>query len=497
MKNFRFTVIFLVLAVLFVNCKKSDIVTVTTPVVTPKPVVVPDANQINKFVYNGLKDYYLWVDKVPAFTAQKYLIKDSLNYFLNTYTDPAKLFNSLLYTSLDKWSFIVDDSQTIANWIQGISETMGFDFMLSYIGSTNNLFGFVRYVYKGSPAEKAGMKRGDLFMQINDTQLTVSNYQTLLFTNLTYKLSFASITTVNSTNYIDLNGKSVTMTAVTMQENPILLDTVLNVNNLKVGYLVYNAFNADFDLQLNNVFGKFKTAGIDRLVLDLRYNGGGSVQTAVYLASMIYSTSKTKTFFKRQYNSGLQDYFVSTDGAASLAQSFTDVITTSTPNAQINSLNLSKLYVITSSNTASASELLINGLEPYIDVVNIGSNSAGKYVASATIKDWDANGVVNPNHKWAMQPIIVKMTNSLGISDFVNGLVPDVIVKEDIANLLPFADQNETLFKSVISNLKGATLAPVESKAAKMGLIDVYDSQDNKPFAKQMYVSPLLNIHKN
>ena len=493
MKNLSFIFTLFAITILLVNCKKEKLITGTTPVVVTKPTVVPDANAINKFVYNGLKDYYLWVDNVPSLTAQKYSIKDSLNYFLNTYTDPAKLFNGLLYTTLDKWSFIVDDSQTITDWIQGISETMGFDFKLGYIGSTENLFGFVRYVYKGSPAEKAGMKRGDLFMNIDDTQLTLSNYQTLLFTKITYKISFAGLTG----NVISLNGKTATMTAIKMQENPILLDTVLTVNNLKVGYLVYNAFNADFDLQLNNVFGKFKSSGIDRLVLDLRYNGGGSVQTAVYLASMIYGTSKTKAFLKRQYNKGLQDYFIATEGASSLSQSFTDSITTSTPKAKINTLNLSKLYVITSSNSASASELLINGLEPYLDVVNIGWNTAGKYVASATIRDWDANGVVNPNHKWAMQPIIVKTTNSLGVSDFVNGLVPDIAIKEDVANLLPFGDQNETLLKSVISNLKGAALPIVESKSAKMGIIDLYDSQDHKPFAKQMYVSPLLNIHKN
>ena len=492
MKNLSFIFISLVIALLLVNCKKSDPITVKLPVVD-KPITVPDANMINKFVYNGLKDYYLWVDNVPSLTAQKYTIKDSLNYFLNTYTDPAKLFNGLLYTTLDKWSFIVDDSQTITDWIQGISETMGFDFKLGYIGSTENLFGFVRYVYKGSPAEKAGMKRGDLFMNIDDTQLTLSNYQTLLFTKLTYKISFAGLTG----NVISLNGKTATMTAIKMQENPILLDTVLNVNNLKVGYLVYNAFNADYDLQLNAVFGKFKSAGIERLVLDLRYNGGGSVQTAVYLASMIYGTSKTKTFLKRQYNKGLQDYFISTEGVSSLSQSFTDSITTSTPKAKINTLNLSKLYVITSSNSASASELLINGLKPYLDVVNIGWNTAGKYVASATIRDWDANGVVNPSHKWAMQPIIVKTTNSLGVSDFVNGLIPDISIKEDIANLLPFGDQNETLLKSVISNLKGAALTPVESKSAKIGWVDVFDSQDQKPFAKQMYIAPLLDIRKN
>ena len=484
----------LLVVILLADCKKSSVVLDSgTGSTTRKTTVIPDAGIINKFIYNGLKDYYLWVDKVPNLVAAKYSITDSLNYFLNTYTDHNKLFNDLLYPTLDKWSFIVDNSQTITNWIMGISETMGYDFMLSRIGTSDNLFGFVRYVYKGSPAEKAGMKRGDLFLAINDMPLTVSNYQTLLFTYSTYKIAFASITN----NYISSNGKTVTMTAVQMQENPILVDTVLNVNNLKVGYLVYNGFNSDFDLQLNDVFGKFKSAGIDRLVLDLRYNGGGSVQTAVYLASMIYGTSKSQVFFKRQYNTGLQDYFVGMDGVASLSQGFTDSITTSTPKAKINTLNLRKLYVITSDNTASASELLINGLKPYMDIVNVGTNTAGKYVASATIQDWDNNGVVNPNDPWAMQPIIVKMSNSLGVSDFVNGLVPDIKSTEDIANLMPFGDQGETMLNVVLNNLKGATLVTYKSKAAALGLNNVYDALAHKPFAKEMYVAPLLNYRKN
>lgn len=118
----------------------------------------------------------------------------------------------------------MDDSKVIDNWIQGISETMGFDFMLERFGTTGNVFGFVRYVYKGSPAEQAGLKRGDLFMKVNDQQLTETNYSSLLFNILTYKLTLASITA----NVISLNGRYATMTAVNMQENPIQLDTVLN-----------------------------------------------------------------------------------------------------------------------------------------------------------------------------------------------------------------------------------------------------------------------------
>lgn len=478
----------LLIIVMMVNCKKDDIET--------KPLVAREATDVNKFIYNGLKDYYLWSDKVPELAVKKFVDKDSLNNFLNFYTDPDKLFKKLLYQygTIDKWSFLVDDSQDIDDWIQGISETMGFDFVLSYYGAGNNIFGVVRYVYKGSPAEKAGVKRGDYFLKVDDQQLTDANYQNLLFNKLTYKLSFATLTGNRWTGYsINSNGKSVTMTAIIMQENPIQLDTVLNVNNIKVGYLVYNGFNAEFDLQLNQVFKKFKDEGIEKLVLDLRYNGGGSVETAVYLASMIYGTSNQKVFLKEQYNPGLQAYITAEDGAASLNQSFTDKIkkTSSTAETPINTLNLGKIYIITSDNTASASELLINGLKPYMQVVTVGDSTVGKYVGSWTIKDWDKDGNVNPNHKYAMQPIVVKIANSQGVSDYVLGLFPDLKKEEELVDILPFGDQNEALLKVVLNDIKGIPQSSVTFKSAQWGIKKIFDYQDHRPFSKQMYINRL------
>lgn len=471
---------------IFLGCKKDTTAAAPKPII---PVVIKDTSIVNRFIYTSLRDYYLWNAQVPSLNNTKYNNKDSLNAYLNSYADPQKFFASLLYqqNTVDKWSFLVNDPNTISNWIQGISETMGYDFMLSYIGTSTNVFGFVRYVFKGSPAEKAGIKRGDLFMKVNDTQLTATNYQSLLFNNITYKLSFASL----ANNVISLNGKSVTMTAVTMQENPILVDTVLNVGNLKVGYLMYNAFNAGFDIQLNNVFKKFKDAPINKLVLDLRYNGGGSVQSAKYLASMIYGTKTTSPFLKSQYNSGLQAYLTSVNGAASLIENFIANIdsTTTTPVAAINALNLTDVYFITSDNTASASELLINGLKPYMTVFSVGSNTAGKYVASWTLQDWDANGNVNPKDKYAMQPIVVKIANANGISDFINGLSPDYAATEDIANLLPLGDRNETLLKPILNKIQGFPLAAISTKAAAMGLKKLTDSQAQKVFSQQMYMA--------
>jgi carboxyl-terminal processing protease len=480
--------------ILLNNCKKDSTPNQNTPVT---PVTIKEATVPNKFIWNSMHDYYLWTDQVTNLSASKYSNNDTLNAFLNKYTDPSKLFYDLLYQykTVDKWSFIVSDITTITNWISGISKTAGYDFLLYQMGSTNNIFGIVRYVMKGSPADLAGIRRGNVFIKVNDTQLTIANYQSLVNIDVTYSLSFATI--INNT--ITPNSRTVTVTPVTLQENPILMDTVLNVNSAKVGYLVYNGFNSDFDLQLNDVIKYFKDQGISDLILDLRYNGGGSVQSAIYLASMIYGTYTTKDFIKSQYNSALQAYVVSTYGTSYLNDNFTDNIlaTSTTVDTPINTLNLPKLYVIATDNTASASELLINGLKPYITVTQFGTNTYGKYVASVTLQDEDATGKVNPNDPWALQPIIVKMLNSLGVSDFVNGLAPDITAEEDIANLLPFGNPNETLLQAVLNYIQGLPQKGLPLKSVALGLKKVADSKDFKPYSKEMFMKRKFNIPLN
>ncbi len=470
-------------ALLFNGCNEENV---------SLPVVVPEATEVNKFIYKGLHDYYLWNNQVTALSNVKYEKADSLNAFLNNYTDPQKLFASLLYRyeEVDKWSFLVDDSKTIDDWISGISKTMGYDFMLGKIGNSNDVFGFVRYVFSGSPAEKAGLKRGDVFLTINDQQLSVSNYQKLLLGTETYKMGFATI----EPQGIKPSLKTLLMTAIEMQENPINKDTIFTIDNQKIGYLVYNGFNADFDIQLNDVIKEFKDAAVDQMVLDLRYNGGGSVLSSIYLASMIYSTDNTKVFARSMYNSGLEEYFKQQGGITALDDYFAKSIdaTDKTPTTPINTLNLKKIYIIVSDNTASASELLINGLRPYMQVIVVGINTVGKYTGSFTVKDWDENGKVNPNHKYAMQPIVVKYANVDGVTDFVDGLSPTFKAEEDIANLLPFGDPNETLLKVVLDDIKGAPVTGMVLKSAKIGLKKVADSHDFKPFANEMYINPKL-----
>jgi C-terminal processing protease CtpA/Prc len=339
-------------------------------------------------------------------------------------------------------------------------------------------------VLKGSPAELAGIQRGDIFSSVDGVQLTDANYTANLVNKESFTLGFAKI----SNGVITPTGKTTALTAIQLQENPVFLSKVLTVNGSKVGYLVYNGFTSDFDLELNTVFQQFKTAGVSKLILDLRYNGGGSVQTAIYLASMIYTTNTAKLFTKSVYNGILTPYITTTYGDSYFNSNFTDKINT-TP---INSLGISDVYFIVSGETASASELLINGLKPYMNVKTIGTNTYGKYVASLTLKDYDANNKLVTTHKYAMQPIVAKYANSLGVSDFVTGLVPDITLKESTSSMLQLGDENEQLLKAVLDNIKGLksqTLPNISGSAISKSL---FSSKDKSQFSRDMYLDPKI-----
>jgi C-terminal processing protease CtpA/Prc len=479
-KSFIISILLASLILVFTGCRKDD----------------ESIDEINKFIWTGLHDYYLWTENVPNLSDSKYPNEGALKSFVNKYTDHEELFYDLLYQYevIDKWSWIVDDYNELENQLQGISKTMGFDFRLVRISeSSNNIFGYVRYVFKNSPAYYAGMKRGQIFIKVNDQQLTVGNYQSLLFSSDSYKLSFADI---NGNNIVP-NGKSVNLTAVEMQENPILLDTIYNINSSKIGYLVYNGFLPDFDIELNNVFKDFKTNGINKLILDFRYNGGGSIQSAINLASMIYGSYTNKIFCKTKYNKYLQPYLLEEYGADFFNNYFEDTIKiydendNITAKDRITSLNLTEIYIITTDNTASASELVINGLKSYISVYTIGTNTHGKYVGSITLKDYINNkGDVNPHHKWAMQPIVLKISSSTDVSDYVNGFTPNVSSEEDFTNLIPLGDLNEPMLDAAINYITGSgVMQPQVAKSKLKNNEVVFDSKLLVPYKTDMYLN--------
>jgi C-terminal processing protease CtpA/Prc len=455
-------------------------------------IETPTFDEIDEFIWTGLHNYYLWYKNVPDLASNK--TNQQLINFLEPYTDRKKLFHDLLYQygTVDKWSRIVKDYKELENSLQGVTLSMGWDLGLA-LHSTNKIFAVVRYVIPNSPAANAGVKRGDIIYTINGQVPTKTTYSNLFFNTNNMTIGFANIVGKKITpNYI-----SKTLIAAEVHENPIYFyKTFDNINGKKVGYLVYNGFISNYNIDLNNVFSQFQ--GIDELILDLRYNGGGSVQTAIYLASMIYTTNTSKLFSISQYNNKLHAYFLQNHkkGSNYNKDYFASVIKVKdNSEVSINSLNLSKVYIITTYSSASASELLINGLKPYMDVVIIGDTTKGKYVGSITIKDYiDDKGTVNPNHKWAMQPIVFKIANSQGISDFVNGFAPTpgFLVNENFANLIPFGDENEPLLKTVLDHIRGITPSVrAQLKTVGIQFRSFGDSKDHIPFGKDMYVEEI------
>lgn len=469
MKVYKILFITLLTSSLFISCSEDQ-----DDIDSIKP---GDGNNrdltVENFVYRGLNEIYLYKSFVPELADNFFANQTEKNDFLDNYATPEDLFYDGLLASQDKFSFIVDDYIALENSFSGISKTTGMNYNLSYITSgSDDLLGFVRYVLPGTSAEAQGIKRGDLFTKVNGTQLTASNYQALL-ASPTVTVSLATL----DGNNLSESGVTKTLTNAEYNTNPVFIKNIIEINGSRVGYLMYNSFTRDYDSQLNQAFGEFKTAGVTDLILDLRYNGGGDVRTATDLASMITGQFPGEIFMKEEWNEKYQAYYESTEERReSLLNRFNTKIRS---GEEINSLKLSRVFVLTTLRSASASELIINGLKPYIEVIQIGDKTTGKFTASVTLYDSPNFGRNNASttHKYALQPLVLKSVNAAGVSDFVNGLEPDHLIKENIRTLGVLGDTSEPLLKVALDVLQGnrASIQYTVEEFKSMGESDMFN----------------------
>lgn len=458
-----------------------------------------NAVPVNDFIWKGLNLYYLWQQDVPNLADDRFATQQNLNSFLESYASPESLFESLLYrkfpdgSNADRFSVIFSDFRVLENVLQGVSTSNGIEFGLVYADeSKTTIFGYVRYVLPGTDAATKNIKRGDIFYAINGTTLTASNYQGLLGTD-SYTLNLADY----NDGVITPNGQEVALIKKEYAENPVYDIKVFNEGSHVIGYLMYNGFYSNYDTNLNDAFAQLASQGVNELVLDLRYNSGGSVRTAAYLGSMITGQFNGQVFAKQQWNSKLQKYYEE-NNAASLLNLFSTQLSNGTA---INHLNLNRVYILATGSTASASELVINCLKPYIGVTVIGDTTVGKNVGSVTLydsPDFSKKGR-DGSHRYAMQPIVLRTVNKTGFGEYSSGITPDIQHKEDIANLGVIGTVNEPLLAEAIAAITG-TGGGGRHKESKQ-FINIKDSKSMRRFGTEMYLDEIpegsINLVKN
>lgn len=385
---------------------------------------LPDKSTVNlnRYLNTLFQSAYLWAEQVP---------QDVDPY---TETDPYVFFEKMCYRQEDKWSRLIDDREANNDRMEGVETTFGYGLAFGVLtdgpdGNPKSYFAVVQYVYPNAPAQQAGLQRGDVIVAMNGQAITQDNYTDLYYAaDLMLALK---------------DGRSIGLRAARTWLNPVLATRVVEQGGTRVGYLCYKGFTGQSQPLIDQVMKMFKEAGVTEVVLDLRYNNGGYDHIARYLCSTLaparlLGTREVLTqYIWNPFFDSLYGFFYEDDIYLSFMR---DVAY---------NLDLKRLYVLTGPNTASASELTIVCLQPYLDVTTIGRVTAGKYVGSITF-----HSTYTDISHWAAQLIVFKYANANGFTDFKDGLTPDVPMTERLLEgVRPLGDPREDLFAAALARI--------------------------------------------
>lgn len=358
-------------------------------------------------LYNLMTDWYLWYDEIPDLE-------------LSRFDSPEELLEAIKSSiTKDRFSYIADRESLLAYFNQGKFIGYGFGYTVDLNGDV-----WILYVFKDSPLYDKGIRRGWRITSINGSQ--VNSYNQLFSL-----LGPDEIGISNSMVFTSPEGNTVTHTLLKeeIDINSVLVADTLHVDEKIVGHLVLQTFISTSADELDSAFQYFVQAGVNELVVDLRHNGGGIMDISNQLASSIAGPATDgEVYVNFEFNDKHADENSSSEFA-------------SEPYA----LGLNRVVFLTSHGTASASESVINALDPFVEVVIIGDATYGKPVGMYiwTFQDY------------AFVPITFQLKNSAGFGDYFNGLAADSYIDEDPA--FDFSSREEPLLKEAIHYLSTGT----------------------------------------
>lgn len=384
----------------------------------PDPIVsTTDKMKDSILLYS--QDIYLWSNQIPStFNPRSYADPDKIMTALRTYSQEPGFTKPV-----DRWSFGIKQAEW-DNISSGVTQDFGLAVFFYADGDLR-----VKSVEKQSPAGRAGIRRGWQITKLNgNSNIAKSNVDFVV------DQVFNSNSTTFTFQKPDGSTVDITLNAATYQENPIYLDTIYTTGNKKTGYIVFNSFLGDTNKIYNDfqrIFARFSQEGVSDVIVDLRYNGGGYVTVQSKLANyLVPSAGHGKLMMKQEFNNSNKQYNSSSFFSKS------------------GSLNLSRIFFVVSSSTASASELLINNLKPYMDVKLVGpSNSYGKPVGYFPL----------PVGDWYVFPVSFRTTNKNGEGSYFDGITLDKQVGDGLNK--DWGDKDEASLASVLKYINSGSFS--------------------------------------
>ncbi len=431
-------------------------------------------------VYRDTYGLYLWQDDLPDWFADVrgntalFNSEDAVLEALKGHTRTAAGDTLDRYSFLDRWGTVNAEIQL------GLAGSFGFD--IRYHNDTDL---YVKKVDIGSPAANAGIRRGWQVLQVNGNgDLAVATTEKDGFRSLFKALDGSTISL--QLRKPDGEVVSVRLDRGSYQLQPILARQVYALGEKKIGYFAFDVFvstlndrgNATYvKAQLDQLVAQFAEHGIQELIVDLRYNGGGAVVTAEYLSNLLAPASVGGgLMYTSKVNGNLAGFLAAERVVADFSP-----VHFSGPKP----LGLERIYVLVTESTASASELLINNLTPHMDVKLIGEHAT--YGKPVGYFDWRITRDVY------LYAISFQTFNAVGFGDYFSGMPVDRLAYDDLTK--DFGDPEEELIAEALHHARTGGFSPdnaasrsrTRARASGMGSARPNRALDNRT-DKGMYM---------